>query len=64
GDGPGSVGLEPPPADLLVHVPLHPDPDLFGIISDGVAGSAMVPFGDVLTEDEIWHLINYLQTLE
>jgi len=64
GDGPGSEGLDPPPADLIVHVPLHPDPDLFDIISDGVSGSAMSPFKETLTEDEIWHLINYIQTLE
>lgn len=64
GDGPGSAGLEPPPANLLVHVPLHPDPDLFGIISEGVSGSAMSPFNEALTEDEIWHLINYIQTLD
>ena len=25
GDGPAGVGLEPPPADLVVHVPLHSD---------------------------------------
>jgi mono/diheme cytochrome c family protein len=64
GDGPGSEGLDPPPADLVVHVPLHPDPDLFDIISDGVSGSAMSPFREALTEDEVWHLINYIQTLE
>ena len=64
GDGPGSEGLDPPPADLIVHVPLHPDPDLFDIISDGVSGSAMNPFRDALTKDEVWHLINYIQTLE
>jgi mono/diheme cytochrome c family protein len=64
GDGPGSEGLDPPPADLIVHVPLHPDPDLFNIISDGVSGSAMSSFKETLTEDEIWHLINYIQTLE
>jgi mono/diheme cytochrome c family protein len=48
----------------VVHVPLHPDPDLFDIISDGVSGSAMSPFREALTEDEVWHLINYIQTLE
>jgi len=64
GDGPGSEGLDPPPADLVVHVPLHPDQDLFDIISDGVSGSAMSPFKEALTEDEIWHLINHIQTLE
>ena len=64
GDGPLSVGLEPPPADLVVHVPLHPEGDLFTYIHDGIPGTAMVPQGDVLTDDEIWHVINYIRTLE
>jgi hypothetical protein len=38
-------GLRPPPADLVVHVLLHADHDLFQTISDGIAGTAMAPFG-------------------
>ena len=64
GDGPLGVGLEPPPADLVVHVPLHPETDLFGYIHDGIPGTGMAPLGDVLTDDEIWHVINYIRTLE
>ncbi len=64
GDGPGGVGLQPPPADLVVHVPLHPDRALFEFIRDGVPDTAMAPLGDKLSEDEIWHVINYIQTLE
>lgn len=64
GDGPGGVGLNPPPADLTIHVPLHPDRALFEFIRDGVAGTAMAPMVDKLSEDEIWHVINYIQTLE
>ena len=64
GDGPTAAGLNPPPADLVVHVPLHPEGDLFGYIHDGIPGTAMVPLGDVLTEDEIWHVVNYIRTFE
>jgi len=64
GDGPGGVGLNPPPADLTIHVPLHPDRALFEFIRDGVPGTAMAPMVDKLSEDEIWHVINYIQTLE
>ena len=64
GDGPGGEGLDPPPADLTIHVPLHPDGDLFGFIEDGVPGTGMAPLGGVLTDDEIWHVINYIRTLE
>ena len=64
GDGPASAGLNPPPANLLVHVPLHPDRALFGFIHDGIQGAAMPALGENLSDDEIWHLVNYLRTLE
>ncbi len=64
GDGPAGVGLEPPPADLVVHVPLHPEGDLFGFIEEGIPGTGMAPLGGVLTDDEIWHVINHIRTLE
>ena len=64
GDGPAGVGLEPPAADLVVHVPLHPEGDLFGFIEEGIPGTGMAPLGGVLTDDEIWHVINYIRTLE
>ena len=64
GDGPGAVGMDPPPGDLVVHVPLHPDRELYRFIDEGITGTAMAPLGDRLTEEEIWHVINYIQTLE
>jgi mono/diheme cytochrome c family protein len=64
GNGPLAAGLRPPPADLVVHVPLHADRDLFQSIHNGIAGTAMAPFGGHMTEGEIWHTINYLKTLE
>jgi copper transport protein len=63
GDGPLAPGLRPPPADLVQHVPLHADADLFTTIHDGIAGTAMAPFGGQMTVEEIWHTINYLKTL-
>ena len=56
--------MDPPPADLVVHVPLHPDRDLYRFIDEGIQGTAMAPLGDRLSEEEIWHVINYIQTLE
>ncbi len=64
GDGPGGAALDPPPADLVVHVPLHPDADLFRFIRDGIPGTGMAPLGDRLTEEQIWHVVNYIRTLE
>ena len=64
GDGPGGVALDPPPADLVVHVPLHPESDLFRFIRDGIPGTGMAPLDDRLTEEQIWHVVNYIRTLE
>ena len=64
GDGPGGAGLDPPPADLVVHVPLHAEQDLFRFVRDGIPGTAMAPLGDTMADDEIWHVINYIKTLE
>ncbi len=64
GDGPAAVGLDPPPASLIVHVPLHPDRDLFNFIHDGIAGTAMVGLAERYDDEQIWHVINYIKTLE
>ena len=64
GDGPGGAGLDPPPADLVVHVPLHSERDLFRFVHDGVPGTSMAPLGDRLTDEDIWHVINYIRTFE
>nr|MBC8453083.1 CopD family protein [Chloroflexota bacterium] len=61
GDGSAGVGLPKPPADLLVHVPLHSDTILFEFIRDGISQSGMPGQDGVLTEDEMWHLVNYLR---
>ncbi len=62
GDGPLAPTLDPPPLDLGVHVPLHPDRQLFLFVHDGVAGTAMAPWGGRLADEEIWHLVNYMKT--
>ncbi len=64
GDGTVAERLRTPPADLAVHVPLHPDRDLFGFVHDGVPGTDMVPLGGLLTDEEIWHVVNYIRTFE
>ena len=64
GDGPAAAGLDSPPANLIIHVPLHPDRVLFDFIHDGIAGTAMVGLADRYADDEIWHVINYIKTLE
>jgi copper transport protein len=62
GDGPGATGLKPPPADftdLTAHN--HDDKGWYTAVTAGVPGTAMPPFGEELTDDEIWHVINYIQ---
>lgn len=63
GDGPLAPGLDPVPADLIVHIPLHPDNVLYRFVQDGIPGSSMTGLKDALDEEEIWHLVNYLRTL-
>ncbi len=63
GDGPLAAQLDPPPLDLAVHVPLHPDGELFAFIKWGIDGTAMVGFGEQFEDTEIWHVVNFLQTI-
>jgi mono/diheme cytochrome c family protein len=60
GDGPLAADLDVPPADFRDHVPYHEDDFFFNVITNGL-GSIMPAWGDQLTEDERWHLINFLQ---
>jgi copper transport protein len=60
---PPGLGLNPYPLDLTVHVPNHLDGQLYNFTANGVPGTAMVAWKDAgLTEEEIWHLVNYLRT--
>ena len=61
GDGTAGVGLPKEPADLIVHVPLHSDTILYEFIRDGISEAGMPGQEDSLTEDEMWHLVNYLR---
>jgi copper transport protein len=63
GDGPEAETLIPKPADLATHVPLHTDGQIFYFITNGFPGTAMPAWGNTLTEEQRWHLVNYLRTL-
>jgi copper transport protein len=63
GDGPLAASLPVPPADLRVHVPQHSDGFLFGVTSDGIPGTPMPGFANALSEEERWHVLNYLRAL-
>jgi copper transport protein len=62
GDGPLSAGMFPKPADFsAAHTKVHPDGQLFGWIQNGKSGTDMPAFGDTLTDEQIWDLLNYIQ---
>jgi mono/diheme cytochrome c family protein len=63
GDGPAGEELIPPPTDLIVHVPLRTDSALYRSIRDGVRGTRMPPQKGNLTDEEMWHLVNFLRAM-
>lgn len=63
GDGPSAAGLDPPPADLGLHVPQHTEGELFYMIGRGVPNSAMPAWRSVLTDRQRWDVVQYLREL-
>ncbi|MBI5052678.1 MAG: FixH family protein, partial [Chloroflexi bacterium] len=67
GKGDGAIGLtlNPRPADLSLHaVPgVHPDGQLYDWVTNGFAGTAMPTFRQNLSDDQRWHLVNYIRAL-
>ncbi|MFQ5879061.1 MAG: CopD family protein [Dehalococcoidia bacterium] len=61
GDGPLAETLEVPPADFRIHIPFHSDQFFFLVMTNGF-GRVMPAFGDRLTEEERWHILNFLQS--
>jgi copper transport protein len=63
GDGPGGEGMRPPPVDFTRgHALVHTDVEWFMMIENGKPNTEMPAFGDELSDEEIWHVINYVQT--
>ena len=61
GDGPAASALSIPPSDFRIHIPFHSDRFFFLVMSNGF-GSAMPGFGDRLSEEDRWNILNYLQS--
>ncbi len=64
GDGIAAMGLEPSPRNFhrrgfWRH---RTDGEIFWVIKHGIAGTAMIPFGGMLTDEEIWAIIRYEQS--
>lgn len=63
GDGPAAVGLDPAPANLHEeHVQENSDGTLFYIITHGRPETAMPAWEEQLSEEERWHVVNFLRT--
>lgn len=67
GAGDGAVGrtLNPTPADLRLHAVqgVHTDGALYLWITQGIPGSPMPAFANVLNERDRWDIVNYVRTL-
>ncbi|MFN8638036.1 MAG: copper resistance protein CopC [Dehalococcoidia bacterium] len=63
GNGPLAATLNPPPASMAVHIPLHPDGQAYIFISKGFPGTAMPAWESRLSEQQRWDLVNYLRAL-
>ena len=61
GDGPGAAQLNPQPADFRLHMPYHTDGQFFAFVANGYPQSAMTGYKDVISETDIWNLVNYLR---
>lgn len=65
GDGPVAQTLNPKPADLTIHavIGVHSDGWLFNTITEGKPNTGMPAFEDFISEEERWHLVNFIRTL-
>jgi copper transport protein len=60
GDGPAARALRPPPADLAQHVTQHSEGELWWWITNGVPGTQMPAWRNTLSDEQRWHVLNYL----
>nr|MBA2451854.1 c-type cytochrome [Chloroflexia bacterium] len=64
GEGPRLTGFDAPNADLTAaHVLDHSETQLHHWILEGIGGTMMPGFADDLTDEETWHLVNYVLSL-
>lgn len=65
GDGPGGASLDPAPAAIAHTSQMMSDAYLFWRITEGGISfeTGMLPFRDILDEEERWDVINYVRTL-
>ena len=64
GNGPLAAQLNPPPRNFRHHGfwRHRTEGEIFWVIKNGSAGTAMVGFGGQLTDEEMWSLIQYVRS--
>jgi putative copper export protein/mono/diheme cytochrome c family protein len=60
GDGPLATQLPIPPADLLMHLPMHPEGDFFSYITEGLDDGVMPSFG-ALSVEQRWNIVRAIE---
>lgn len=65
GNGPAAAGLSLKPPDFgNGHLDIHTDGDVFYWIQNGLSPTSPMPaFKGKLSDDQIWHLVNYVRRL-
>jgi cytochrome c oxidase cbb3-type subunit 2/cytochrome c oxidase cbb3-type subunit I/II len=65
GNGPNAITLEKKPANFSrPYYKQYPDEFWFYRLTEGVVGTRMPRFAEVLTEEQRWYLVAYLKTLQ
>ncbi len=61
GDGPGGLSLNPSPRNFWHHGMWRhrTEGEIFWVIKYGSPGTGMIPFGGLLTDEEIWIVMQY-----
>jgi mono/diheme cytochrome c family protein len=61
GDGPGAAEMNPPPRVFRSHGfwRHRTEGEIFWVIKHGVPGTGMIAFGGMLTDEEIWSVMQY-----
>jgi mono/diheme cytochrome c family protein len=64
GDGPAGIALKPPPRNLAdgEYWKRANTAEIKKLIADGKPGTAMTPFKDILSDDDIAAVVEYLKT--
>lgn len=64
GDGPGGLSLNPSPRNFLHHGMWRhrTEGEIFWVIKNGSPGTGMIPFGGLLTDEEIWTVMQYARS--